>query len=191
MNKPKDYYADKVRLEAKADRIKRSGYRRPYHSSPNIAHFFGIDPGKSGAISLLDSEGTVVDEFRLSERPIDINNWIVFHLDSVRHAALEKVHSFPSQGVSSTFAFGQSFGFLKGLLIAHRVPFFLVLPRMWQKELDCMTGGDKNVTKAKAAELWPDRKWYHWNSDAALIGKYCREHFYQQTKVQHAREDIR
>jgi hypothetical protein len=46
---------------------------------------------------------------------------------------LEKVHSMPGQGVSSTFTFGENFGTLKGVLRALRIPTVLVNPKEWQK----------------------------------------------------------
>ena len=80
----------------------------------------------------------------------------------------------PKQGVASTFKFGQSFGFLQGILIAAEIPFELVTPQKWQRYLGCRTKGDKNITKARAQELFPDIKCTHAVSDALLIAEYGR-----------------
>ena len=44
----------------------------------------------------------------------------------------------------------------------------------WQKYLGCLTKGDKNVSKAKAQELFPDLKITHAIADSLLIAEYGR-----------------
>ena len=46
------------------------------------------------------------------------------------------------------------------------------MPQVWQKALGCMTGGDKNVTKRRAQELFPGHKITHATADALLIAHY-------------------
>lgn len=134
--------------------------------------YIGIDPGKSGSIATIcgESVGTV----RLSETEADISDWLRSVVDGECFAILEQVGAMPKQGVVSTFKFGQSFGFLRGLLIAHRVPFEMVTPAKWQGEMRCRSKGDKNVTKAKAQELFPGEKIVHATADALLLAEYCR-----------------
>jgi len=79
-----------------------------------------------------------------------------------------------SQGVSSTFKFGVQYGTLKGILTALRIPFELIRPVDWQRALGCMTKGDKNISKAKAQQLFPDIKVTHAKADALLIAEFCR-----------------
>ncbi len=50
------------------------------------------------------------------------------------------------------------------------------------KTLDCMTGGDKNVTKRKAQELFPEIKVTHAIADALLIGEYARRDIEEREK---------
>lgn len=137
--------------------------------------FMGIDPGKSGAIAVIGQ--TVVDFVRLDSTESDIaefiQSWDVLY-DGECFAFLEKVSAMPKQGVSSTFKFGQSYGFCRGLLIAHKIPFETVTPQKWQRKLGCLSRGDKNVTKAKAQELFPNEKIVHATADALLIAEYCR-----------------
>jgi Holliday junction resolvasome RuvABC endonuclease subunit len=80
----------------------------------------------------------------------------------------------PRQGVSSTFKFGTSYGFLRGVLVALEVPFEAVTPAKWQRSMSCLTKGDKNVTKARAQELFPEVKVTHAIADALLIAEYGR-----------------
>jgi crossover junction endodeoxyribonuclease RuvC len=80
----------------------------------------------------------------------------------------------PKQGVSSTFKFGVNYGFLRGMLTAHKIPFEEVTPQKWQKAMGCLSKGNKNVTKAKAQQLFPNLKITHKVADALLIAEYCR-----------------
>lgn len=138
--------------------------------------WIGIDPGKSGAIAALSVHG--VDLCRCDQTERDISDWLLDVLPMDRRfvfALLEQVSAMPKQGVSSTFKFGQSYGFLRGVLIAHDVPFETVTPVKWQTAMKCRSGGDKNVTKARAQELYPREKVTHAVADALLLATYCRQ----------------
>jgi len=77
-------------------------------------------------------------------------------------------------GVKSSFTFGNGFGHLEMALTAAGIPFERVRPQVWQKAMSCMTGGDKNVSKRKAQELFPHIKCTHSTSDALLIAEFGR-----------------
>lgn len=132
----------------------------------------GIDPGSSGAIAALIPGLYAPDVYKLANTEADIAAWLSEH-DS-GFAFVESVHAMPKQGVSSCFRFGQSYGFLRGLLIAMRIPFEEVTPQKWQKELGCLTKGDKNVSKARAQQLFPTSKVIHATADAMLIAEFGR-----------------
>lgn len=139
----------------------------------------GIDPGASGAIALIHSG--IIHTVRMSETEHDVSGFLIKWLDALgpepgfgMFAFLEKVHSMPKQGVSSSFKFGASYGFLKGLLVGLRIPFEEVSPQKWQKAMGCMTKGDKNVSKQAAQRLFPEEKVVHATADAMLIAEYCR-----------------
>ena len=137
----------------------------------------GIDPGASGAIVALsmDVEQRTVTMFKLSQTEADIAVWLEGLCDQVMpHAFIERVHSMPKQGVSSSFKFGQSYGFLRGLLCGFAIPFEEVSPQKWQREMGCLTGGKKNVSKQKAQQLFPREKITHATADALLIAEYGR-----------------
>ena len=146
----------------------------PQPSEGNAVNYIGIDPGKSGALVVITPDGIdLIQSSKATEH--DVGQWLAeVDASGPCFAMLEQVHSMPKQGVSSTFKFGQSFGFLRGLLVAHQVPFEMVTPQKWQKELSCRSGGDKNVTKQKAQELFPAYKWTHATADAVLLAEYCR-----------------
>jgi len=132
----------------------------------------GIDPGKSGAIAAIYGDGSV-DWVKLSETEHDVARWLEEHrCDSF--AMLEQVSAMPKQGVSSTFKFGTSYGFLRGILAAFEIPFETVTPVKWQTTMKCRTGGDKNITKAAAQRLYPSLKITHANADAILLAEFCK-----------------
>jgi len=135
----------------------------------------GIDPGKSGGIAWIDERGRMCVE-KMPETLRDLWDFIVtFHdHDTGCKAYLEQVHSMPGQGVSSSFTFGQGYGALEMALIAAGIPFERVTPQKWQKAMQCMTKGDKNVSKRRAQELFPEIKFTHATADAALIAEYGR-----------------
>lgn len=144
--------------------------------------YIGIDPGKSGAIAFIDDDHGVWS-VKNKETPLDLahalSDAIGLPLSNpdakiAAFAFIEKVHSMPGQGVASTFKFGESFGFLQGLLVALSIAHEFVTPVKWQTAMQCRTKGDKNVSKRKAQELFPDQKITHANADALLIAEYCR-----------------
>jgi hypothetical protein len=66
------------------------------------------------------------------------------------------------------------------LLTGEEFPFEEVSPQKWQKAMGCMTKGDKNVSKAKAQQLFPQLKITHAIADALLIAEYARRTYNQR-----------
>lgn len=137
--------------------------------------YFGIDPGKSGSISAVWDDGEPYSVSQsLADTEADVVGFILgFDLERAR-AVIERVHSTPQMGVKSAFTFGQSYGFLRGLLTAHKIPYAEVAPSKWQQAMGCRTAGDKNVSKAKAQQLFPHLKVTHRNADSLLLAEYAR-----------------
>ena len=137
----------------------------------------GVDPGKTGAIAFIPSVGepwTVrFDKVTPHELVQSVEDALSEDYDEV-FAILEHVHSTPQMGVKSAFSFGQSYGSLEMLLTAHRIPFERVRPQKWQKLMGCLTKGNKNVSKRRAQELFPNIKVVHANADALLLAEFCR-----------------
>lgn len=132
----------------------------------------GIDPGKSGGLAIKNEESTRVFSFNNLTKP-DVANLIRENLFGIDKVYLEKVGSMPMQCISRTFKFGESFGHLKGVLDALLIPYELVIPSVWQRNLSCLSGGDKNITKTKAQQLFPlVDKITHYTADALLITEY-------------------
>jgi len=138
--------------------------------------YLGVDPGASGASAAIYPCGALEHiKHTASERDIFA---FYQHLcgQAPTFALIEQVNAMPKQGVVSMFKFGQSFGCLRGMLIGAFIPFEMVTALKWQNAMKCRTGGNKNVSKARAQELWPTHKWTHATSDAFLIAEYGRRH---------------
>jgi crossover junction endodeoxyribonuclease RuvC len=139
----------------------------------------GIDPGANGAIAWIDERGkSCVEKMPdtlqdLWELVCDITNFPRSAIDGRKYKAyIEQVSSSPQMGVVSSFSFGRGYGNLEMALTAAGIPFERVRPQVWQKAMGCMTKGNKNISKAKAQELFPDKKIIHATADALLIALY-------------------
>lgn len=142
--------------------------------------FVGIDPGKNGGIGIIDAGQSKI-EYRsvLFNRMKDeeafkfefaILGILIRTVGGV--VGMEKVHAMPPSGRASMFTFGQGYGLLRMCLEKEAIPYWEVPPLEWQTDLDCRTGGNKNITKVKAKELFPDVSITHGNADSLLIAKH-------------------
>ena len=139
----------------------------------------GLDPGANGGIAWINYNGKACVEKMpdslqaLWELICDITSYPKSSIDGRSYKAyIEQVSSSPQMGVVSAFSFGRGYGNLEMALTAAGIPFERVRPQVWQKALGCMTKGDKNVSKRRAQELFPDRKVSHATADALLIAYY-------------------
>lgn len=139
--------------------------------------YIGCDPGKSGGIAIITA-GITPATFKMPETERDLLDLVKslsrWH-DCPVIAAVEVVHAMPGQGVTSMFTFGRGYGALRMALHAAEISFRDVTPQAWQKALGCRTAGNKNVSKAKAQQLFPTIKVTHANADALLIAEWLRQ----------------
>ena len=134
----------------------------------------GFDPGQnSGGIAHVTGPGKG-RAWKMPGTTKDLWDLVDYLAPYTYFAVLEKVHAMKGQGVSSTFKFGENFGKLQGVIAAAGMRHRLVTPNEWQTTMKCRTGGDKNVTKRKAQELWPTIKITHAFADALLMGEFGR-----------------
>lgn len=136
--------------------------------------YIGVDPGISGGVAACDNHGHF-KAWGMPETEKDIYQ-MFRDLGSAKNtcALIERVHSMPAQGIVSAFTFGKGYGGLRMAMVASFIPFEEVTSRVWQQALGCLSGGDKNVTKARAQQLFPNLKITHAIADALLICEYLR-----------------
>jgi crossover junction endodeoxyribonuclease RuvC len=138
-----------------------------------VSHIVGIDPGKNGGIAVLSRRGKVLVARRMPDT-VDELAAFVATIPEESKAFVEFVRSTPQMGVVSAFTFGCGLGKIEGVFAAFRMPLTGVRPQKWQDALGCRSGGDKNVTKRKAAKLFPRLVVTHAIADALLIAEHGR-----------------
>lgn len=123
----------------------------------------GIDPGKSGAIAFYDGRN-IVALHRNTESPFEIRNNFyatTIELKDVYYALVEKVNPMPGEGVSSSFAFGRSFGHLEMLLTVFNIQHQLISPQAWMKQfVPNRPRAKKDASPSEKAKVKSERKRY-------------------------------
>jgi hypothetical protein len=146
--------------------------------------YMGIDPGIRGGIAIiLDDKIVFTCVFNPKMTEDDFVGDVKRALSCLfRYGGstifMEKVGVMPGDGRVGAFTFGRVYGFIRGIIKTE--PYFKmydVSPVMWQTSMSCLSGGNKNVTKAKAQELFPDFKMTHSIADAILIAGYAKQKF--------------
>jgi hypothetical protein len=127
----------------------------------------GIDPGLHGALALYDpATGRIVSAINLPTFQLKRNGKLKMQLDihtlvatmrewapKITHAFLELVGPMPKQGVSSVWSFCRSACAPETALTALQVPFTLVTPQVWQKDVGAGREGD--ACRLRASQLMP------------------------------------
>jgi crossover junction endodeoxyribonuclease RuvC len=132
----------------------------------------GVDPGKGGAVALLDGHGELVG---VNDMPVIANKLNPWLLSDIIEGAVdgqvgvvavvENVHSMPGQGVASSFDFGTSFGMVLGVLAAIGIRTELAAPGVWKKAMRLTS--DKETARHRAIERWPhERELFNRKKDA-------------------------
>ena len=154
----------------------------------------GIDPGISGSISFLE-DGKIIEviemptmtEGKKNKKQVNgsqIYNEILrmvkkFGKDDIR-VVIEQVSAMPGQGVTSMFNFGQSFGILKGICSAMKLPMYFVRPSKWKKYFN-LINSEKDASRTRAIEIFPyfssqlSKKKDSNKADAILIASFYYE----------------
>ena len=153
---------------------------------------FGIDPGVSGAIAVL-TNGRIVEVYEMptmidgkkNKKQVngaEVTNIINKESNNEKNIkiVIEHVTAMPGQGVTSMFNFGQSFGVIKGISAALRLPIHFVRPVKWKKYFN-LINTNKDASRTKVIEIFPyisskiSRKKDSNKADSILIAKYFEE----------------
>ena len=162
---------------------------------------FGIDPGVSGAICALKYKKiievyempTMIDGKKnkrqvngaevtnILKKVINTNLDITDSKDEEEiKVVVEHVTAMPGQGVTSMFNFGQSFGVIKGICAALKLPIYFVRPAKWKKHFNLIKT-NKDASRTKVIEVYPEissklsRKKDSNKADAILIARYFND----------------
>jgi hypothetical protein len=134
----------------------------------------GIDPGKSGGIAVIGRDYAAA--YPMPDTVGDLTDLLreIAATCGIITAYLERVHSSPQMGVVSAFTFGRGLGNIEATCQCLGIRLEWISPAVWQREMACLSKGDKNVTKRRAQELFPAQKVTHKIADALLIAEYGR-----------------
>ena len=153
---------------------------------------FGIDPGLSGAIAVLENEIVldivdlpVMAEGKKNKRQLNsahLSQYISKNIEDIYKSCVvvEQVNAMPGQGVTSMFNFGQTFGAIKGISATLKLPIYFVRPSKWKKHFD-LINSSKDASRTKAIEIYPSlaqklsKKKDVNKSDAILIARFFYE----------------
>ena len=160
--------------------------------------FIGVDPGLSGALVAVNSEGGVEGQLIMprlggSKGPLDTRTilaWIV-EMKAGRPSlfgAIERVSTRPGQSAVSTLTTGVNWGRIDALFVALGVRYETPTPQQWKRSLGLpkRSGKERAQGKLDAVEavtrlfpemnLMPGRRTtpHDGLADAALIAEYAR-----------------
>lgn len=114
----------------------------------------GIDPGRKGALAILDAEEMHVEVHDMPQTPQEL--YALFEsLPKIKMCILEKLHAGPQMSRTAIARMFEDYGLLKGALIWRDVPFFDVRPAKWKPALNVTA--DKSSSRQMAMQLWPDQ----------------------------------
>ena len=149
------------------------GSREPNESSI----FIGIDPGANGCIDSIDFSGCIVYHTRIPDAPRDLLATLTDLIgDNCAGIIVEKVGVRPYNSRRSCWTFGYSTGQLHACLDILEQEYQLVTPLAWMREMECLTGGDKRISRDRAKELF-DGNITHQSADGILIAEFSRRYF--------------
>ena len=152
----------------------------------------GIDPGISGAISIIENKKilevydtpTMIDGKKNKKQinSAQVTNIIKERIKDGKEVivVVEHVNAMPGQGVTSMFNFGQSFGVIKGICAALGLPIYFVRPSKWKKHFNLIKT-NKDASRTKVIEAYPEissklhRKKDSNRADAILIALYFND----------------
>ena len=124
-------------------------------------NILGVDVGFKGGLAVVNLEG-----WRVWPMPIIKGKKTTLDMPQVADiikrvqptlVVIEKVHAMPTQGVSSTFKFGEQFGFMQGVLTSLHIPFILVTPQAWKKKV--LEGYDWKGDGKVAATMYVQKRY--------------------------------
>lgn len=153
-------------------------------------YYIGIDPGKNGAMAVLDGKNDRIIEVvdcPVIGRFINSSVIVAFFERYLKtedgepkiFVGIEKAQAMPKQGVVSMFNYGVGYGLYLGILCGFRIPYVEIPPAKWKKEFSLMLK-DKNESIRVAKQLFPqvskqlNRKKDHGRAEAILLAAYAR-----------------
>lgn len=129
-----------------------------------MTYLLGIDPGKKGALALLDPETFDLNIMDMPVLPKKSGKGVDTNYSELAHimdppqgtrvfAVIENVWSMPREGVSSAHAFGRNNGALLMGLACWEIPYRPITPSQWKKHFGLSS--NKGASRMLATERFP------------------------------------
>ena len=146
-----------------------------------MKNVLGIDIGMSGALSFYNGEelmvydmpifkvknGNEVDPHKLSE---------IIKFNKPTEAWIEKALLMPMNGKIAYQKMGKAEGIFQGIFAALDIPYTIIAPAVWKKEMGC--DSDKDNSRMRASQLLPqcahnwELKSHDGRAESSLIALY-------------------
>lgn len=145
--------------------------------------YMGVDLGTSGGFVVLNSDGTVIDVFKMPENRQDFIDKLSKYSICKIFCIAEKTYSTPINGSKASYTFGKIVERALFSLEVCKIPYQEVTPQTWMKTFMLKREKKeshvdwKNRLKAKAQQLFPKEKITLWNSDAFLLALFCYRNY--------------
>ena len=147
--------------------------------------YIGLDPGKKGAMAIMGYSNTTGERYMMKIIPFDPQEYIkTLKQFNGATVCIEQVHSLPHEGVKSVWSFGQTYGWLLGVLDAVGLSYQTVPPNLWKKDFSLLRAEKKQSIEV-CKRLFPGIELKRTDrcrndddnmADAALICEYARRH---------------
>lgn len=153
--------------------------------------YLGIDVGLTGAISLLDADGKLLDLLDMPTMDKQSSNpratvkrqlngaairerIDVWKMKDSLFAFIERVNTFGKQGIATNGSLMHSLGMIEGIISTLCIPYALVTPVAWKRHFKL--GKDKELARQLTIRLYPtaslSRKKDSNRAEAILIARY-------------------
>jgi len=169
-----------------------------------VANYMGIDPGKSGFITIISGEEYFFSPIPLIGKYLDVHelNEILAQISKLPnlHCVMEDVHAKFGSSAKATFSFGFICGVTEALIMSNKIPLTKIQPKEWQKEIwkgipiqkkasstgKTMVNDTKLMSLMAAKRLFPDvdlkannrcKIPHDGKVDSLLIAEFCRRKY--------------
>lgn len=144
-----------------------------------VFNIIGIDPGKTGGIGILSltygNQGVSkqLGLFKMPEDDFDkrdllnalcwymkepMGAYVPSHMIVMEKPAGVPKHMLQKVGLASSMKFDRHIGTMIGIMVGAEHNFRTVVPTVWQREMNCLTGGNKSITTKIAKSRFPNDK---------------------------------
>lgn len=148
----------------------------------------GIDCGLSGALAVLGDDSVIVYDMpafevkrgKTKRREIDGPSLLrLIEESDADHIFIEQAQGMPKQSAYATGIFFQTYGIVLGIVIAKQIPYTIVHPATWKRNMGVPS--EKDGARARASQLiprgadqWPLKK-HDGRAEATILALYGRQ----------------